>query len=198
MRFIIMLLIFFLFASCSPKDDLAKNQPDLSYQEEQGLSYQEKQDTSYQEEQGTSYQEKQASSYIFDIDSFGFLEEFPSSILEIKAMYPDEDFEERTFESNGRGVPLGDYAYTLRSDNIHFSFWGDTIEDATLQVVEIFNPQYQCKPMQVIGMPSEELVNLSGKKLDGDRKIAIFTELYGLTIQTKNGIVQSYLVIRQL
>jgi hypothetical protein len=196
MKPIIILLIFFLFISCSSKEDLAKNLPDLSYQEEQDTS-----DLFDQEEQNTSDlldQEEQDTSYIFDIDTFGFLEEFPFSILEIKAMYPDENFEERTSESDGRGVPLGNYAYTLRSDNIHFYFWGNTIEDAALKVVEVINPQYQCKTMQVIGMTAEELENLSGKKLDLDKKIIIFTKLYSLTIQTKDGTVQSYTIVAQL
>ena len=206
MKLIIMSLIFFLFASCSSKEDLARNLPDSSYQEEQVTSDISDMDLSYQEEQATSdifdmdlsYREEQATSDIFDIDSFGFLEEFPFSILEIKAMYPDENFEERTYESDGRGVPLGNYAYTLRSDNIRFSFWGNTIEDAALKVVEIFNPQYQCNTMQVIGITAEELENLSGKKLDLDKKIVIFTKLYSLTIQTKDGTVQSYTIVAQL
>ena len=52
--------------------------------------------------------------------------------------------------------------------------------------------------MQVIGMTAEELVNLSGKKLDLDRKIEIYTELYGLIIRTKDGTVQSYSIVAQL
>ena len=136
-------------------------------------------------------------SYIFDIDSFRYLDEFPRTITGIKAIYPDEPFEERVFENTGKG-PLGNYIYTLRTNNIWFSFWGDTIEDANLLVVEIFDEKYQCENMQVIGMSAEELEKVSGKMLTRDMTIREFTELYILVIQTKDGVVTKYMILEQL
>ena len=174
MKPVIVLLIFTMLASCSKKV-YSESQPDAPSQETHN----------------------QYASFVFDIDLFGFLDEFPRSIAGIKAMYPDEGFEEKTFVNTGKG-PLGEYAYTLRTSNIYFNFWGDTIEDAILLGVEIFNPDYQCKTMRIIGMPAEELESLSGKKLTLDKTIVIYTELYGLIIRTKDGIVQNYLIIEQL
>jgi len=175
LKAVTILLIVTMLVSCSKKVYSDKNQPDAPSQETQNTD----------------------TSFVFDIDSFGFLDEFPRSIAGIKAMYPDEGFEEKTFVNTGKG-PLGDYAYTLRTSNIYFDFWGDTIEEANLLAVEIFNPKYQCKTIQVIGMPAEKLESLTGKKLTLDKTIVIYTELYGLIISTKDGIVQSYLIIEQL
>ena len=40
------------------------------------------------------------ASYEFDIDSFMFLDEFSKTIAGIKALFPDEFFEEKTFEND--------------------------------------------------------------------------------------------------
>ena len=174
MKPVIILLIFTLLGSCSKKV-YPESQPDAPGQETQ----------------------KQYTSFVFDIDSFGFLDEFPRSIAGIKAMYPDEGFEETTFVNTGKG-PLGKYAYTLRTSNIYFIFWGDTAEEAGLNVVEIFDSKYQCKTMQIIGMPVSELESLSGQKINRDKRIIIYTDLYGLSISTDGNIVQSYVIIKQL
>jgi hypothetical protein len=169
------LLLIALLLSCSKKvyqertDDI---QPDPSGQEIQNIE----------------------TTFVFDIDSFKFLDEFPKTIAEIKTMYPDEDFEE-SISANSWKHPVGDNFYMLKSSNINFVFLGDTIEEAILCIVEIYNTKYQCKSMQVIGMPIEELENASGEKLTRDKTVVIFTPLYGLTISTKDGVVQNYLII---
>ena len=172
----IVLLAFALFSSCSKKN----------------YSREEKQETLNHEESPTP-----EALYVFDIDSFKYLDEFPRSIAGIKALYPDEDFKERVSENTGKG-PLGEYIYSLTSSNIQFIFWGDSIDEANLLVVEIFNAEYQCRTIKVIGMSAEELEHLSGKKLTRDKTIVISTELYVLTFETKEGVVQNYFIIAQL
>ena len=181
----VFLLICSLFASCSKKDySNERNQAD------------ENQETLTQEA-GILEAEVSNTSYVFDIDSFRYLEEFPKTIEDIKGMYPEELFEESIFENTGKG-PMGDYAYTLRSPNIWFSFWGNTVEEANLLVVEIFSKEYQCKSIQVIGMSVEELERISGKKLTPEKNVRIYTELYILVIETGDGIVQSYKILASL
>jgi hypothetical protein len=182
----VLLLSCFLLFSCSKKDNSNR-----------GTQGEEKLEALSQEKVIQEIQIPDVS-YVFDIDSFKFLNEFPRTIAGIKAMYPDEVFEERTVESKGGGksMHLGNYAYFLKSPNIQLGYWGDTIEDAILFELDIFTPEYQCETMQVIGMGAEELERVSGKKLTLDKTIAIYTELHeGLIISTKEGIVQSYTIL---
>jgi hypothetical protein len=137
------------------------------------------------------------ASYTFDIDSFKFLDEFPRTIEGIKTIFPNEFFEEKTFENDVKGL-MGEYVYSLYSANIHFGFWGDTTEDAVLLTVEIFTSKYQCSTMQIIGMPVEDLENLSGKRINPDKKIIIATDLYVLSIKTDGNTVKSYTILREL
>jgi len=179
--FIFLFLCSFLLASCLEKKD-----------SKEGEQEEERQDIPNQEMLAQEAQ-KPDVSYVFDIDSFKYLDEFPRTIAGIKTIYPDEPFEERAFETNVKG--MGDYAYSVRSPNIWFGFWGDTIEAADLKTVEIFNPDYQCKSMQVIGMAVNDLEKISDEKLKPDGNIKIYTERYFLSIRTKDGIVQNYLIM---
>jgi len=189
MKIIAMLLSCFMFISCSKKNNL--NGVKQAEEKQVFLS----QNVPDQEEQKTSlYDEK----YIFDIDSFKYLDEFPRSITGIKEMYPDENFEERITESNMKGLPIGKYIYSLDSTNIQFGFWGDTVEEAKLDVVHIYNQKYQCKAMQVIGMSVSKLESVSGKKLTPEKDICIYTEEYILVIETQNDIVSSYAIITRI
>jgi hypothetical protein len=40
-----------------------------------------------------------SANYIFDIDTFGYLEEYPQTIAGIKELYPDEQFDEKEYPS---------------------------------------------------------------------------------------------------
>ena len=135
--------------------------------------------------------------YVFDIDSFLFLDEFPKTIADIMVLFPDEHFEEKTFENDVKGL-MGEYVYSLYSANIRFGFWGDTIDEAVLLTSEIFNQEYQCKSMQIIGMSVKDLENVSGKKIDPDKKINISNGLYVLSIKTDGNTVKSYTILREL
>jgi len=135
--------------------------------------------------------------YVFDIDSFLFLDEFPKTIADIKALFLEEHFEEKIFENDVKGL-LGKYVYSLYSTNIRFGFWGDTKEEAVLLTSEIFTSKYQCDTMQIIGMSVKDLENISGKKIDPDKKINISNGLYVLSIKTDGNTVKSYTILREL
>ena len=176
-----------LFSACLKKDNPNGEKPE------------EKQEILFQETLGQEAQKPDAS-YVFSIDSFKYIDEFPRTITGIKTMYPDEPFEEKMFEITERfDGPPGKYMYSLRSPDIRFDFYGDTDEEASLYAVDIFNLNYQCKSMHVIGMPVEVLERVSGLRLNLDKNIAIYTELHdGLIIKTKDGFVQSYSIIAPL
>jgi hypothetical protein len=182
---IVLLLSFFLFFSCLRKDHLSNEK-----QEE------EKQEVVSQEIIGQEMQGPDAF-YVFDIDSFKFLDEFPRAIEDIKTFFPNEYFEEKTFENDIKGL-MGNYVYSLYSANIRFGFWGDTTEEAILLTAEILTSKYQCNPMQIIGMPVKDLESLSGKKLNRDKKIIISTDLYVLSITTDGNTVKTYTILREL
>jgi len=181
----VLLLFCFLFCSCLKKD--------YSNTERQK---EEKQEVLSQEILDKEIQNPDAS-YVFDIESFRFIDEFPRTVVDVKTMYPYEPFEERTTKNTFKGY-LGDYSYSLKSSNIQFIFWGDSIDDAELCIVEITHQDYQCKTMQVIGMAAEELERVSGKKLTRDKSIIISTDLYVLSIDTQNGIVRNYAIVAEL
>jgi len=186
MKTIAVLLLFcFLFCSCSKKD-----YPNTEKQKE------EKHEVLSQEILDQETQSPDVS-YVFDIDSFTFLDEFPKTIADIKALFPDENFEEKTFENDVKGL-LGEYVYSLFSTNIRFGFWGDTTEEAVLLTSEIFTPKYQCNTMQIIGMPVKDLENVSGYKIDLDKKVNISNGLYVLSIKTDGNTVKSYVILREL
>jgi hypothetical protein len=160
------------------------------------LSFCSKRDNSNEEKQEVLSHEildqktkKPDISYVFDIESFRSLEEFPKTIEGIKTMYPNEPFEEEISENKLKGF-VGAYWYLLKSSNIEFYFLGDSIDVAMLNIVIIFQPDYQCKTMQIIGMSAKELENVSGEKLTRDGAISIYTELYVLYIETQDGIVK--------
>jgi hypothetical protein len=182
---IVLLLSCFLFSACSKKD----------------YSNTEKHEEEKQEVVSQETIDKEAQnpdiSYVFDIDSFLFLDEFPKAVADIKALFPDEHFEEKTFENDVKGL-FGEYVYSLYTANIRFGFWGDTIEEAVLLTSEIFNSEYQCKSMQIIGMPVKDLENVSGNKIDRDKKINISNGLYVLSIKTDGNTVKSYTILREL
>jgi len=180
---VIILIICFLLSFCSKRDN----------------SNEEKQETLIKESVVQKIQEPEVIkvSYVFDIDSFRFLDEFPKTIEGIKAMYPDEDFEEKTSPSAIKGL-LGENWYTLESKNIIFSYLGDTIDEAVLYMVEFFTSKYQCDTMQIIGMPVKDLENISGKELNRDKEINISTDLYVLSIITDGNTVKTYTILRQL
>ena len=136
-------------------------------------------------------------SYIFDIESFRYLDEFPKTIEGIKAMYPNEPFEEKVSENKLKGF-VGAYWYLLKSPNIEFRFLGDSIDDAVLNIVLIYQLDYQCKTMQIIGMNAKDLEDVSGRKLTRDGAISISTELYILYIETQDGIVKDYKILAEL
>jgi len=181
----VLILACFLFSSC-----LKKDYSNTEKQEE------EKQEVLSQE---TLDQETRSpdTSYVFDIESFRFLDEFPWPISEVRAMYPDENFEEKTSTSEIKGL-LGENWYSLESQDITFDYLGENIEEAILYIVEIFTPKYQCDTMQIIGMPVEYLESLSGNKLNRDKKVNISTDLYVLSITTDGNTVKSYTILRQL
>jgi len=137
------------------------------------------------------------SDCVFDIESFRFLDEFPWSITDIRAMYPDESFEEKTSTSGIKGL-FGENWYSLESQDITFDYLGKSIDEAILYVVEIFTPKYQCDTMQIIGMPVKDLEIISGHKPDPDKKINISNGLYVLSIATDGNTVKSYTVLREL
>ena len=177
---VFLLLFCFSLASCSRKNYIKAEEQETLVKEEIIL------------------EEKTPSvSYVFDIDSFKFLDEYPKTIAGIKALYPNELFEERIAGNEVKGI-VGKYVYSLDSLNIQFGFWGDTPEEADLKTVEILNPDYQCKSIQVIGMTVEEIERISGEKLKPDKNIKIYTDLNFLSIRTKNGIVQNYIIMELL
>jgi len=182
---IVLLLCCFLFSSCSKRD---YSNSEKQEEEKQEVLSQEilDQDTQIP----TAY-------YVFDIESFRFLEEFPLSISDIKATYPDENFEEKASTSEIKGLSEKNW-YSLESQNIIFDCMGKTIDDAILYVVEIFTPKYQCDTMQIIGMPVKNLESISGHKIDPDKKINISNGLYVLSITTDGNNVKSYLILREL
>ena len=181
----ILLVSCLLFSSCLKKENLNEKRTE-----------EEKQEVLSQETLGQEVQKIETSSYVFDIDSFKYLDEFPRTINGIKEMYPNESFEEKVSKRLGKSIHIGEYAYSLNSPNIQFGFWGDTTEEAILFTVEIFNSDYQCENMQVIGMSAEELEFVSNRKLNLDKNIIIYTESHdGLIIMTKNGIVINYLIV---
>ena len=180
MKTITVLLFCFLLCSCSKKGNSS-----LEKQKDEKLEV-----LSQEIQQPDTF-------YVFDIDSFLFLDEFPKTIAGIKTFFPDEHFEEKTFENDVKGL-MGKYVYSLRSANIHFGFWGDTTEEAVLLTVEIFSPEYQCKSIQIIGMSAEDIENISGNKLNRDKRINISTDLYVLSITTDGNVVKSYTILRQL
>ena len=178
----ILMISCFLFSFCS------KNKESKTEEIQEARN----QETYIQEVQTVSV------SYVFDIDSFKYLDEFPSTITDIKAMYPNEAFIEEMSEYTGR-YREGKYWYALTSPSIQFHFWGDSFEEAKLYDVEIFKTEYQCQTIQIIGMLAEELEIMSGEKLTRDKTIVIYNETHdGLTITTKDGIVQSYLILGAL
>jgi len=74
---------------------------------------------------------------------------------------------------------------------------GKNIDEVILYVVEIFTPKYQCNTMQIIGMSVWDLENVSGKKIDPDKKINS-NGLYVLSIKTDGNTVKSYTILREL
>jgi len=88
----VLLLACFLFSFCSKRD-----YSNTEKQEE------EKQEALSQEilDQKTQIPD---AFYVFDIESFRFLEEFPLSIFDIKAMYPYENFKEKASTSEIKGL----------------------------------------------------------------------------------------------
>jgi hypothetical protein len=194
MKTIVVLLIScFLLSFCSKRDNPNEEKQKTISQEPVGQEIQEP-EVSYTLEE----LEALRASYVFDIDSFRFINEFPRTIAGIKAMYPDEPFEEKISKNTLKGY-LGDYVYSLISPNIEFIFWGNSIDDAVLNIVEIFQPNYQCKTMQIIGMSVKYLENISGKKLTMENNIRIYTDptLYFLVIETQDGIVSNYAIVAE-
>ena len=179
---VILLLSCFMFTFCQKKNNLDEARQD----EEKQIS----QNAISQEEQKANF------TYVFDIDSFKFLEEFPGTIEGIKAMYPDEPFEVDISENDDRFS--GSYFYGFKSSNITFYFNGNTMEDAKLYEVDIFNPEYQCKSIQVIGMNVSELESVSGEKLKPENNIRIYSEKYILVIETQDNIVSNYWILLRL
>jgi hypothetical protein len=186
MKAIVVLLLFCsLFSFCSKKD----------------YSNTEKQEEEKQEVLGQETIDQETlipeTSYVFDIEAFRFLEDFPLSISEIKDMYPDENFEEKISTSEIKGLSDKNW-YSLESQDIIFDCMGKTIDEAILYAVEIFTPKHQCNTMQIIGMPVNELENISGYKLDSDKRINISNSLYVLSIKTDGNTVKSYVILREL
>jgi hypothetical protein len=112
-------------------------------------------------------------------------------------MYPDENFEEKTSTSEIKGLSEKNW-YSLESQDIIFDCMGKTIDEAILYVVEIFTSKYQCDTMQIIGMPVKDLENISGYKLNRDKKINISNGLYVLSINMDGNTVKSYVILREL
>jgi hypothetical protein len=189
-NFAILFICCFLLSYCSKKDNNNEEKKEVLNQEP--ILQTQEIEVSYTPEES----EVSRTVYVFDIESFRFLDEFPWSILEIKAMYPDEDFEEKTSTNEVKGL-FGDW-FSLESQNISFSYLGENIDEAILYIVEIFTPKYQCNTMQIIGMPVKDLENLSGKEINLDKKIFITTDLYVLSIETDGDIVKSYTILREL
>jgi len=158
-----------------------------------------KEEKQLEEQQKIFLQEAQKFdiSYVFDIDLFMYLDEFPRTIVGIKEMYQNESFEEKVYERIGKTGPPGNFVYSLDSPNIQFGFWGNSHEEAILYAVDIFNPSYQCKSVQVLGMTVEELENVTGQKLARDGILRVSTDSYTLSIKTKDGIVNTYTIIAQ-
>jgi hypothetical protein len=134
--------------------------------------------------------------YVFNIDSFGFLKEFPQTIDEVKEKYHDIVFEEVMQESSMKG--LAKFVFSLNSPYIEFNFWGDTRETAKLRVVQIWDAQFQCETVQIIGASTAGLAKLTGKTVDRDGNISIVNDWYILRIKTENEIVVSYTILEQL
>ena len=186
---VILILSSFLLFSCIKKNDLNEvEQETFEYPRENII---------ISEDMSVHTVQELENHHVFDIDSFKYLEEFPSTIAGIKAMYPEELFEEKVINNDMKGF-IGSYWYLLSSPNIRFSFLGDTTEDAYLRIVVITNIDYQCESIQVIGMNTIELEKISGKKLTLDNNINIYTELYVLVIVTENGFVNSYRILAEL
>jgi hypothetical protein len=140
-------------------------------------------------------------TYVFNLDSFLYIEEFPKTIDGVKEEYKDEVFEESSFEMGGHS--LGDYKYVLASKNIEFTFYGNTKEDAKLQIVEIYTPLYQCPNIQIIGMTSTGIKELIGNSIKYNKEgnnLRIVTDdwMYNIRIDIENDVVIGYLIAENI
>jgi hypothetical protein len=141
----------------------------------------------------------QDDEIVFDIDDFGFLSEFPATISGIKEKYPDEYFEFSTTKNGfDPTIAWGEYIYLLSSpDNIIFTLYGNSEEEARVYIARVLNPNYQCEKLQIIGASAEKIENISGKELDQDKCILISIEGYVLVIVTESGVVINYAVVAE-
>jgi hypothetical protein len=128
------------------------------------------------------------------------LEECPQTITGIKELYPNEQFEVKEYPSD---MGLGKFAYILKSENIDFLFWGDTIDEASLRIIHINNNAYQNSNIQMIGMPAseaKELIGRAGKYSVQDGNINVETDnfLYSLIFIVKDEQIVSYTILENL
>jgi len=183
----ILILSCFLYSSCIKREHFNEVE---TVEEKNNL---------FSQEIVTQENDNGEASYIFDIKSFKFLNEFPQTITSIKELYVNENFQEINSENDVKGlIDMGKYVYSLISPNIRFVLLGNSIDETKLLTVEIFNRDFQCRSMQVIGMTTDELIRISGEELTIDGIIRISTEFYVLSIKIKEDIVQSYVIITQL
>ncbi|GMO11881.1 MAG: hypothetical protein Ta2A_21090 [Treponemataceae bacterium] len=142
--------------------------------------------------------------YVFDIDSFTYFDEFPATIDGVKEKYKDVSFQERMTETSDTGHlrSLGAYRFTLASENITFTFYGNTVENMELRFVDIFSPLYQCPSIQIIGMSSTRVKDLikPTTEFDDEKGLLRITskDWDTIVINIENDVVVNYSVNKAL
>jgi len=141
--------------------------------------------------------------YYFDNTKFEYLSTYPATIKKVYEIFNKETFKEETFDS-GNMQHLGANAYVIKSKNIGFYFWGDTKEDASLYIVELYTPKYESQNAKLIGMTVSSAKKILEKtttemKTEKDTFIIFSPDsLFSLQVKTDGNHVISYSINKEL
>lgn len=98
------------------------------------------------------------SKYFLNIADYKFMGEYPKSYAEVKEKYGYANLKEEQQEP--LFPHLGNMIYILNGGGIEFSFWGDSIEQSHLRLIEIHSPEFEPASIHLIGADIETVQKL--------------------------------------
>ena len=99
------------------------------------------------------------SKYFLNIAEYKFMGEYPKSYAEVKEKYGYINLKEEQ-QDPAPFTRLGNMVYILNGDGIKFAFWGDSIAQARLRLIEIHSPEFEPPSMHLIGADIETVQKL--------------------------------------
>jgi len=99
------------------------------------------------------------SKYFLNIADYKFMGEYPKSYAEVKEKYESIGLKEEQ-EDPAPFTRLGNMIYILNGGGIEFCFWGNSIAQSRLRLIQIYSPEYEPPSMHLIGADIETVQKL--------------------------------------